>query len=383
MSVHTTDRPASDQRATPTWRVRAAVAADVSALVALEQACFDSDRLSRRRFRYMLERAHAALLVAEDAGRVDGYALVLFRQGTSLARLYSLAVSPARRGAGLGRALLHAAQAAATQRDCAYLRLEVRRENAPAVALYRAEGYRPLTVVDDYYEDGADALRMEKALAPPLARARRRVPYYAQTLDFTCGPAALMMAMRALRPRTRLTRSLELRLWREATTIFMASGHGGCGPFGLALAAARRGFRAEVFVNDHAVPLIDSVRSPEKKAVMRLVHEDMLAEIGERAVPVCYESLPTEDLEARFAAGAVPLVLITSYHLYDEKVPHWVVVTGFAEHFVYVHDPWVEEALGGGAVDSADMPIARSDFSRMARFGRAGLQAVVLVSAAD
>jgi hypothetical protein len=51
-----------------------------------------------------------------------------------------------------------------------------------------------------------------------------------------------MMAMKALDPAMELNRTLELRLWREATTIFMTSGHGGCGPYGLALSAYRRGF---------------------------------------------------------------------------------------------------------------------------------------------
>ena len=79
-----------------------------------------------------------------------------------------------------------------------------------------------------------EALRYEKALAPRLKPSLARVPYYEQTLDFTCGSSALMMAMKSLDPSLRFSRTLELRLWREATTIFMTSGHGGCGPLGLA-----------------------------------------------------------------------------------------------------------------------------------------------------
>ncbi|HAQ00126.1 MAG TPA: ribosomal-protein-alanine acetyltransferase, partial [Rhodospirillum rubrum] len=79
-------------------------------------------------------------------------------------------------------------------------------------------------------------------------RVSSRVPLYHQTLEFTCGSACLMMAMHALDSRQPMTRSHEIRLWREATTIFMASGHGGCGPHGLALAAHRRGFEAEIYV---------------------------------------------------------------------------------------------------------------------------------------
>jgi hypothetical protein len=189
-----------------------------------------------------------------------------------------------------------------------------------------------------------------------------------------------MMAMQALRPEIELTRTLELRIWRESTTIFMTSGHGGCGPLGLALAAQRRGFSVEVFVNDPGVPLIDSVRSPEKKEVMRLVHEDMCAESERRGIPVQQGTLGIEDLQARWDRGVVPLVLISSYRIYREKFPHWVVVTGFDAHFVYCHDPYVDYENEETTLDSIDMPIRRHDFSQMARYGRAGLQAVVLVS---
>ncbi|MCF7992641.1 MAG: GNAT family N-acetyltransferase/peptidase C39 family protein [Thiohalocapsa sp.] len=359
----------------------------MSALVALENACFDGDRLTRRQFRYMLARARATLLVAEDAGTVAhtprsplGYVLVLFNRATSVARLYSIAVAAEARGRGVAKALVEAAERATWAADRAYLRLEIRRDNPASQRLFEGLGYRRFGVLSDYYEDHMEALRYEKTLARHLTRTPARVPFYEQTLDFTCGASSLMMAMQALTPELSLDRTLELRIWREATTIFMTSGHGGCGPFGLALAARARGYRAEVFVNDRGVPLIDSVRSPDKKEVMRLVHEEMVAEAQRLGIPVTYGTLGLEELEQRFCAGAVPLVLISSYRIYAEKFPHWVVVTGFDQGFVYVHDPYVDYDNGERPVDSINMPIQQSEFRRMARYGRAGLQAVVLIS---
>jgi len=55
------------------------------------------------------------------------------------------------------------------------------------------------------------------------------------------------------------------------------------------------------------------------------------------------------------------------------------VVTGFDDHFVYVHDPYVDYETGETQVDSMNMPIPRREFARMARYGRVGLQAVVIV----
>ena len=171
-----------------------------------------------------------------------GYALVLFHGRTALARLYSMAVAPEQQGRGLGRTLLQAAEVAALDGGAAVMRLEVNPSNAAAVALYRSAGYVDFGIYRAYYEDDSDALRMAHALVPRLQSIAWRVPHYRQTLEFTCGPAALMMAMKALDKRLRLDRRLELRLWRELTMIFMTSGHGGCGPHGLALAAWRRGF---------------------------------------------------------------------------------------------------------------------------------------------
>jgi len=360
--------------------IRPASLADLAALVEIEAGSFQSDRLTRRQFRHILTRAHAATLVAEAEGCLLGYILLLFSRGTSVARVYSIAVGADARGRGIGRALVAAAEARAWEEERAYVRLEIRRDNLASQALFEAAGYRRFGILSDYYEDHMEALRYEKALSPGLKPELARVPYYEQTLEFTCGSSALMMGMKALEPALALDRTLELRIWREATTIFMTSGHGGCGPFGLALAAQARGFAAEVYVNDTGVPLVDSVRSPEKKEVMRLVHEDMLAQMNRLAIPVVYGTLSPAGLRERFDAGAVPLVLISSYRIYGEKFPHWVVVTGFDDHFVYVHDPFVDYANGETAMDSINMPIQREEFARMARYGRAGLQAVILIA---
>src|SRR5262245_59690281 len=104
--------------------LRAASLDDLNALVELENCCFEFDRLSRRNFQWMINRAKAALIVAEAEGKLLGYVLVQFHQGTSLARLYSIALEERARGIGLGQKLLSAAEKTAIEHDCAYMRLE-------------------------------------------------------------------------------------------------------------------------------------------------------------------------------------------------------------------------------------------------------------------
>jgi ribosomal-protein-alanine acetyltransferase len=362
-------------------RIRAAELTDLDALVAIENLCFDTDRLSRRSFRHLLTRGRAATLVAERGGAVAGYVLVLFSHGALHARIYSLAVDPAARGQGLGRDLVAAAEDAAQDRECSEIRLEVRKDNEEAIGLYESLGYRRFGVLSDYYEDHEDAVRYRKSLAPQLGLDMVRVPYYAQTTDFTCGPAALMMAMGALDPDNTkpLDRKLELRLWREATTIFMMAGHGGCGPHGLALSAWHRGFGVEIYVNERRPMLLDSVRSPEKKEVMRLVQEDMIEELEAHGVPIHHRAIQPDELAVLFARGGIPLVLISSYRIYREKFPHWVVITGFDTRYVYVHDPFVDEEEGESIADCINMPIPRREFEAMSRYGRASQRAAVVI----
>lgn len=359
--------------------IRTATLQDLDGLLDIENRCFDTDRISRRNFRHLLTKANAATLLDEQDGRIRGYAMLLFNTGTSLARLYSIAVTPVYRSAGVGEALVKACERLALDRDCVSLRLEVRRDNAASLGLFEKLGYRFLETVPDYYEDHADALRFEKHLAPHLRPELVQVPYYQQTLDFTCGPAALMMAMKALDPSLHLDRKLELRIWRESTTVFMTSGHGGCGPYGLALSAFRRGFDVAIFVNDDGTLFTHSVRDPEKRTVIQLVQEDFVEELSQLPIEIVYGTLNVADLQAEIERGSIPVVLISSYRIYQEKFPHWVVVTGYDERYFYVHDPYVDTAAGKTLTDCVNMPILKKDFQRMARYGKTGQKAVLIL----
>lgn len=359
--------------------IRPANLNDINALLVLENASFQTDRLTRRNFTYLLTKAHAHTLIAEQAGKLCGYIMTLFSRGTSAARLYSIAVQTDYARQGIALQLLQAIEAYALAHDYMSMRLEIRRDNVPSQHFFRKHGYRQFGEVANYYEDDEMALRFEKWLAPHLDRDLVRVPYYQQSLEFTCGPAALLMAMNALDAHIQPDRTIELRIWREATTIYMTSGHGGCGPYGLALSAWRRGFDVAVYINSEAILFVDSVRSQQKKEVMRLVQEDFLAEIATTSIALHYDTLTVAHLRDQFDAGGIPIVLISSYQIYREKFPHWVVVTGFDERYVYIHDPFVDEEASETLADCINMPILQKDFEQMARYGKTGLKTVLIL----
>ena len=361
--------------------LRPATIADIPALLEIEAACFDGDRLTRRSFNHMLTRAKASLFVAETVpGTLLGYGLVLFHAGTALARLYSIAVRPQAAGAGIGTALIEHAETVTREHECVALRLEVRADNAAAIALYERLGYRRLRKLPHYYDDDGDGWRYEKQLHWVPGSNGPHVPYIHQTTEFTCGPASLMMAMAALKPDSVPDPDEELRIWREATTIFMTSGHGGCGPRGLALAAHHRGFRAWVCISQEGTLFIDTVRSPKKKQVLQRVQAMLTKDLNDAGVQVDVTRTTPDDLEKAIAEGWIPLLLVSSYRFNAEKAPHWVVVTGVDDQFILVHDPDMDEDLLKSDMDCTHVPIPRSAFTSMTRFGRSRLQAVVYIA---
>ncbi len=162
--------PVPTTRQQPRLRLRPARRADLPALLVLEQRAFRGDRLSARQFRHHLRSPSAWLAVVEGDGLLAGNALVFFRRGSRVARLYSIVVAAPARGRGVGARLLAAAEAAARRRGCRELRLEVRQDNAAAVALYEGAGFRRVADLPDYYEDGAAGWRYARPIASRAAR---------------------------------------------------------------------------------------------------------------------------------------------------------------------------------------------------------------------
>ncbi|MDO7710652.1 MAG: GNAT family N-acetyltransferase/peptidase C39 family protein [Pseudomonadota bacterium] len=359
--------------------IRPAVVGDVGQLVELENNCFDSDQLSRRSFKWMITKGRALLLVAESEQHIVGYVLLLYHRGTSLGRVYSLAVSAEQRKLGLARQLMEIAEREALEDGRSFLRLEVRPDNAGAIRLYEKLGYEFFDVVSDYYEDHADALRMMKVLHHEPEQAHQKVAHYAQTTDFTCGPAALMMVMKTLRPDFELDRSLELQLWREATTIFMTSGHGGCSPHGLALSAYQRGFSTTLIASSKETPFINGVRNEEKKAVVELVHHDFQLAIAETDMAVEIGPVDVAILQSYLEKGALAVVLISSYRLNQSKSPHWVVLASISDTFVYFHDPEIDLEENKSLTDSLYIPVTHEEFNRILGYGQPRYQAAIIL----
>ncbi|MGE0231768.1 MAG: GNAT family N-acetyltransferase/peptidase C39 family protein [Flavobacteriaceae bacterium] len=372
--------PEPDQRGKQTVSLRSAQTRDLDFLEQLEASVFEADRISRRSFRHFIAVDTADLVIAEIAGSAVGYSLVLFRHGTALSRLYSIAVDPRAAGKGVAATLMAAAEMRAYRHGCIAMRLEVREDNAGAIRLYERRNFRRIGRYLDYYQDHADALRYEKLLDSGKSPGRSdQPPYFEQTLDFTCAPVCMMMALKWAGQDIPFDLPTELKLWRESTTVYMTSGHGGCEPYGIAVALARRGLAVEIHASRRPPYFLESVRGREKRLVMKAVQSTFQSEAAELGIPVHHSRLSPSEMRAALDSGAVVMLLVSGYRMFAKKVPHWLLLIGHDRTHAFVHDPWVEDKHFETRAAAANLPIPFGELDRMARYGRKKLQAAVII----
>ncbi|KRA25725.1 ribosomal-protein-alanine acetyltransferase [Microbacterium sp. Root61] len=146
--------------------LRAATAADLDDIMALERASFPTDAWSDAMMREELGSPHGWYIVDEEAGRIVGYAGLRAPKGSKDADVQTIALAEASRGRGRGRMLLRALIEEAARRRVAEVFLEVRADNPVAQSLYASEGFVELGRRPHYYQpDDVDAVVMRLLVA--------------------------------------------------------------------------------------------------------------------------------------------------------------------------------------------------------------------------
>jgi ribosomal-protein-alanine N-acetyltransferase len=168
-------------------RLRPLVPADLIDVIALEHELFPDDPWSPEMFADEVAQPPESRLYliaetdASDGGVADsdivsgrgaargtamaGYAGMLFVPNGTQADVLTIAVRESCWGRGIGSALLSALLAAARDRGCTELFLEVRADNPRAQVLYRRRGFTDVGVRRGYYQpSGVDAIVMRKDL---------------------------------------------------------------------------------------------------------------------------------------------------------------------------------------------------------------------------
>jgi len=151
---------------TPALRFRAMRPTDLDRIVAIEK-----DGFLHPWSRELLERemshawSHVLVAVEESPAGEDLVGYVVFWLVHDEVHVLNLGTAIEARRRGIGRALMEEAHALGRRRGAALATLEVRRSNAPALALYRDIGYRQVGIRPNYYaEEGEDAIVMVRDL---------------------------------------------------------------------------------------------------------------------------------------------------------------------------------------------------------------------------
>jgi len=132
---------------------------DLNALRKLERACFEKDAWPLFDLIAVLTFPDVVRLKAVEDNQMVGFIAGDPRPSQGFSWIATVGVLPEFQRRGIGRALLHACEA---QIKTPRVKLSVRATNHAAINLYEQEGYRTMDIWKAYYNDGENAIVMEK-----------------------------------------------------------------------------------------------------------------------------------------------------------------------------------------------------------------------------
>jgi len=141
--------------------IRPMIDTDLEAVLAIEQACFPR-AWTHAHFEDEITSLHSTPVVAELDGSLAGYLCLTVLLDE--AEILDVAVASVFQRRGVGAALVEWACTEALHQGATILRLEVRATSLPAIKLYEQSGFVRCGLRKAYYEQGIDALLMEKPL---------------------------------------------------------------------------------------------------------------------------------------------------------------------------------------------------------------------------
>jgi len=161
--------PGDEQPDTSAISLRGYVRADLPAIFALDEICFEAPfRFSLAMMRRFAEAKNALTVVAERAQEIAGFCIAHVERGRGehVGYIVTLDVAPAERRRGLAARMMHEIESQARAAGCAAMALHVSVENTGAVRFYERMGYALWHLAPGFYGRGRDAIVYRRMLTP-------------------------------------------------------------------------------------------------------------------------------------------------------------------------------------------------------------------------
>ncbi len=155
-----------------TFKLRKFTPDDLQSVIHINRYCLPENYMDFF-FMDLHKRFSETFIVAEQDGKIVGYIMCRIEVGLASLGLgglirkghvVSIAVLPQGRRKGVAHALMTRAIEGMCHYKAKLCYLEVRKTNAPGVALYKKLGFEVSRMINGYYSDGEDAYVMTKKL---------------------------------------------------------------------------------------------------------------------------------------------------------------------------------------------------------------------------
>ena len=140
--------------------IRVGTLGDLDSIVKIEKQ-FGADSFSRRALRRFIDGNNLVFVVEQDE-KIVGYIIGLLRNNSKKVRIYSLIIDSTYRNKGYAKQLISHLENYSKEASKTEVNLEVRMGNLPAINFYVSVGYVTIQVMENYYPDGENGLKMMK-----------------------------------------------------------------------------------------------------------------------------------------------------------------------------------------------------------------------------
>jgi len=177
------------------------------------------------------------------------------------------------------------------------------------------------------------------------------VPYYAQSSDFTCGPACVLMVMKHFDRDLEIGRELEFEVWRQCNMI----GVRGADPFGLSVPLLESGYDVRLITQRSRTVDDDDAWRRRLRRIFSSEEIELsifgMKENRERALrrrlPVKFKRPVVADILRGVRLDQVPIALVHMGVIHSLNIPHWIVVTDADREYIVFNDPYPPKGRKG------------------------------------